>query len=102
MRTLLLIFLQKKGKKLYYYEKDSKLEIDFFIRYQKTATAVEVKSAEKATSKFMTSIIQNHGVRHGIKLSEKMYREMIRWKVCRFIWQCFCRAESRRSGLLRH
>lgn len=61
----------KKGKKLYYYEKDSKLEIDFFIRYQKTATAVEVKSAEKATSKSMTSIIQNHGVKHGIKLSAK-------------------------------
>lgn len=61
----------KKGKKLYYYEKDSKLEIDFFIRYQKTATAVEVKSAEKATSKSMTSIIQNHGVKHGIKRSAK-------------------------------
>ena len=61
----------KKGKKLYYYEKDSKLEIDFFIRYQKMATAVEVKSAEKATSKSMTSIIQNHGVKHGIKLSAK-------------------------------
>ena len=61
----------KSGKKLYYYEKDSKLEIDFFIRYQKTATAVEVKSAEKATSKSMTSIIQNHGVKHGIKLSAK-------------------------------
>lgn len=61
----------KKGKKLYYYEKDSKLEIDFFIRYQKMATAVEVKSAQKATSKSMTSIIQNHGVKHGIKLSAK-------------------------------
>ena len=31
----------KSGKKLYYYEKDSKLEIDFFIRYQKMATTVE-------------------------------------------------------------
>lgn len=61
----------KSGKKLYYYEKDSKIEMDFFIRYQKTATAVEVKSAEKATSKSMTSIIQNHGVKHGIKLSTK-------------------------------
>lgn len=61
----------KSGKKLYYFEKDAKLEIDFFIRYQKTATAVEVKSAEKATSKSMTSIIQNHGVKHGIKLSAK-------------------------------
>ena len=61
----------KSGKKLYYFEKESKLEMDFLIRYQKTATAVEVKSAEKATSKSMTSIIQNHGVKHGIKLSAK-------------------------------
>ena len=63
--------LAKRGKKLYYFEKDSKLEIDFFIRYQKKATAIEVKSAEKATSKSMTSIIQNYGVEHGIKLSAK-------------------------------
>lgn len=61
----------KNGKKLYYYEKDSRLEMDFFIRYQKTATAVEVKSAEKATSKSLTSLIQNYGVKHGIKLSTK-------------------------------
>lgn len=61
--------LAKNGKKLYYYEKNSQIEIDFFIRYQKTATAVEVKSAEKATSKSMTAIIKNYGVKHGIKLS---------------------------------
>ena len=61
----------KSGKKLYYFERDSKIEMDFFIRYQKIATAVEVKSAEKATSKSMTAIIQNYGVAHGIKLSTK-------------------------------
>ena len=61
----------KSGKKLYYFERDSKIEMDFFIRYQKIATAVEVKSAEKATSKSMTAIIQNYGVEHGIKLSTK-------------------------------
>lgn len=43
--------------------------MDFFIRYQKMATAVEVKSAEKAASKSMTSMIQNYGVMHGIKLT---------------------------------
>lgn len=59
----------KSGKKLYYFEKNSKVEMDFFIRYQKTVTAVEVKSAEKAASKSMTSMIQNYGVRHGIKLT---------------------------------
>lgn len=43
--------------------------MDFFIRYQKTAAAVEVKSAGKATSKSMTSMIQNYGVMHGIRLA---------------------------------
>lgn len=59
----------KNGKKLYYFEKNSKVEMDFFIRYQKTAAAVEVKSAGKATSKSMTSMIQNYGVMHGIRLT---------------------------------
>ena len=36
----------KSGKKLYYYERDSKLEIDFVIRYNKKAVPVEVKSAD--------------------------------------------------------
>lgn len=30
-----------------------------------------MKSAEKGTSKSMTSMIQNYGVKHGIKLSTK-------------------------------
>lgn len=63
--------LAKNGRKLYYFEKNSTIEIDFFIRYKRKATAVEVKSAEKATSKSMTSIIKNYGVEKGIKLSTK-------------------------------
>ena len=59
----------KSGKKLYYFEKNSRIEMDFFIRYKKMAVAVEVKSAEKATSKSMTSMIQNYHVKHGIKLT---------------------------------
>lgn len=56
---------------VYYFEKNAGVEMDFFIRYKKTATAVEVKSAEKGTSKSMPSMIQNYGVKHGIKLSTK-------------------------------
>lgn len=59
----------KSGKKLYYFEKNSTIEMDFFIRYKKTATAIEVKSAEKATSKSMTTLIRHYGVKRGIKLS---------------------------------
>jgi len=61
----------KAGKKLYYFEQNGKLEIDFFIRKNKTATAVEVKSADNTKSKSMESIVTNYGVKHGIKLSTK-------------------------------
>ena len=63
--------LAKNGRSLYYFEKDSKIEMDFFIRWKRKATAIEVKSADKATSKSMTSMIQNYGVEQGIKLSAK-------------------------------
>lgn len=61
----------KGGKKLYYFECNSKIEIDFFIRFNKQATAIEVKSADRTKSKSMNSIIENYGVKHGIKLSAK-------------------------------
>jgi len=61
----------KAGKKLYYFEHNSKIEIDFFIRLNKQATAIEVKSADNTKSKSMASIIENYGIKHGIKLSAK-------------------------------
>ena len=61
----------KKGKKLYYFEYNSTLEMDFIIRYNREATAVEVKSADNTKSKSMNSIIENWNVKHGIKLSSK-------------------------------
>ena len=61
----------KSGKKLYYFEHNSQLEIDFFIRYENKATAVEVKSAENTKAKSLTSIINNRHVEQGIKLSTK-------------------------------
>lgn len=61
----------KLGKKLYYYTYNSTLEIDFFIRYNNKACAVEVKSADNTKSKSLNSIMQNKGVTQGIKLSSK-------------------------------
>lgn len=61
----------KLGKKLYYFEKNSTLEIDFFIRYEGEATAVEVKSADNTKSKSLTSVYDNYNVKKGIKLSTK-------------------------------
>jgi len=61
----------KAGKKLYYFEQNSKLEIDFFIRKNKTATAIEVKSADNTKSKSMEAVFAKYGVKYGIKLSAK-------------------------------
>ena len=38
-------FLAKMGRKLYYYHKDSGLEIDFVIRWRGKCTLLEVKSS---------------------------------------------------------
>lgn len=59
----------KMGKKLYYFEYRGQIEIDFFIRRNSIAAAVEVKSADNTKSKSMNNIISNYGVERGIKLS---------------------------------
>ena len=61
----------KSGKKLYYFEQNNKLEIDFFIRLDKAATAVEVKSADNTRSKSMDAVLSKFSGLHGIKLSSK-------------------------------
>ena len=61
----------KSSKKLYYYEKNNKIEIDFFIRRGKAATAIEVKSAENTKSKSLMAVMQYRGVKHAIRLSSK-------------------------------
>ncbi len=63
--------LAKAGRKLYYFEYRSRLEIDFFIRYQKQATAVEVKSADNTKAKSLNSVMENWHVPRGIKLSSR-------------------------------
>ena len=45
--------------------------MDFFIRYNKQATAVEVKSADNTKSKSMDAMLKNYNVKYGIKLSGK-------------------------------
>ncbi|MDR2547825.1 MAG: ATP-binding protein [Lachnospiraceae bacterium] len=63
--------LGKSGRKLYYFEQNNKLEIDFFIRRNNTATAVEVKAADNTKSKSMEAVFNRYGIRYGIKLSAK-------------------------------
>lgn len=61
----------KSGKKLYYYEYRSQIEMDFIIRYEDMTTAVEVKSADHTKSKSMKAILTNYHAQQGIKLSTK-------------------------------
>ncbi|MCL2427556.1 MAG: AAA family ATPase [Oscillospiraceae bacterium] len=61
----------KSGRKLYYYEKNNRLEIDFFIRLNSMAVGVEVKSADNTKSKSLDTLIGHYGVEKGIKLSAK-------------------------------
>ena len=63
--------LLKAGRELYYFAIPNLIEIDFFIRLDGMATAVEVKSSDNTKSKSMTNIIGHYGVKQGIRLSMK-------------------------------
>ena len=62
----------KMGRKLYYYRKDSGLEIDFVIRYHSECVLVEVK-ASTGNTKSTKTILQHpdkYHVRQAIKLGD--------------------------------
>lgn len=62
----------KMGRKLYYFHKDSGLEIDFVIRYQGECTLVEVKAATDNTKRTKTILRhpEKYHVYHAIKLGD--------------------------------
>lgn len=61
----------KLNKKLYYFEYRNSIEVDFFIRKDSLATAIEVKAADNTKSKSMQNIISKWNVKKGIKLSSQ-------------------------------
>lgn len=70
--NLLADIFSKTGRKLYYYHKDSGLEIDFVIRYKGKCTLVEVK-ATTGNAKSLKTILKNHEKYHveqAIKLGD--------------------------------
>lgn len=70
--NLIADIFAKMGRKLYYYHKDSGLEIDFVIRYKGGATLVEVKSATGNAKSVKTILAhpEKYHVRGAIKLGE--------------------------------
>ncbi|MDR2337931.1 MAG: AAA family ATPase [Deltaproteobacteria bacterium] len=63
--------LAKAFESLMYFEKKSKLEVDFILNLDGQATAIEVKSGDNKQSKSLKSILQNyHTVTRYIKLEK--------------------------------
>ena len=60
------------GRKLYYFRKNSGLEVDFVIRYKGECTLVEVKAATGNTksSKTLLQHPEKYHVHHLIKLGD--------------------------------
>ena len=70
--NLMADIFTKMGRKLYYYHKDSGLEIDFVIRYKSGATLIEVK-ATTGNTKSTTTILahpEKYHVAGAIKLGD--------------------------------
>ena len=54
---------------VYYYRKDSKLEIDFVTFYDNKIVPIEVKFGRNTQSISFNHVIRNHNLDYGIKLS---------------------------------
>lgn len=70
--NLMADIFTKMGRKLYYYHKDSGLEIDFVIRYKGNATLIEVKATTGNTksTKTILSHPEKYHVAGAIKLGD--------------------------------
>lgn len=70
--NLMADFLCKSGQNLYYFHKESGLEIDFLVRFKGECVIIEVK-AKTGKAKSMTTVLKNkdvYHVNHGIKLGQ--------------------------------
>lgn len=61
--NLMADFLSKSGQKLYYFHKDSGLELDFLVRFRGECVILEVK-AKTGKAKSMTTVLKNKNVYH--------------------------------------
>lgn len=61
--NLMADFLCKSGQKLYYFQKDSGLELDFLVRYKGECVAIEVK-AKSGKAKSLRTVLKNKDTYH--------------------------------------
>ena len=70
--NLMADFLCKSGQKLYYFHKESGLELDFLVRYKGECVVLEVK-AKSGKAKSLKTVLKNknvYHVNHAIKLGK--------------------------------
>ena len=70
--NLMADFLLKSGQKLYYFHKDSGLELDFLVRFKGECVILEVK-AKGGKAKSMATVLKNKDIYHiknAIKLGQ--------------------------------
>lgn len=68
--NLIVNIFYKMGRKLYYYRKDSGLEVDFVIRYKGECTLVEAKAATGNTKNIKT--ILKHPEKYHVNQAVKL------------------------------
>ena len=61
--NLMADFLCKSGQKLYYFQKDSGLELDFLVRYKGECGVIEVK-AKSGKAKSLRTVLKNKDIYH--------------------------------------
>ena len=61
--NLMADFLCKSGQKLYYFQKDSGLELDFLVRYKSECVVLEVK-AKSGKTKSLKTVLKNKNIYH--------------------------------------
>ena len=61
--NLMADFLHKSGQRLYYFHKDSGLELDFLVRFKGECIVLEVK-AKTGKTKSMNTVLKNENVYH--------------------------------------
>ena len=61
--NLMADFLCKSGQKLYYFQKDSGLELDFLVRFKGECVVLEVK-AKSGKTKSLKTALKNKNVYH--------------------------------------
>lgn len=95
-------FLCKSGQKLYYFHKDSGLELDFLVRFKGECVILEVK-AKTGKAKSMTTILKNKDVYHvknAIKLGQYNVERDGDYSPFRCIWDSLSETSLRTLSFL--